>query len=317
MGNGGSVFACSYLHADISLWPQMLCADTVCVFICGALLSNIFARIDCMRCGTFWGCVYLCVRVWQVFCVTTHHPSSQMGEWQEEQKQIPRSGENKRVMPTNDKCLLCACESGRWRDACACVFLAVRIRLCDCVGEIEREKDKANECWETQRRTGWVFSCFTSSVGGRAHILTNSTTQSELHSWCTYCFYHRMCSHTLWTGEGQIISDTWISTFKMFILFSPIKNVGGESCWSESAVHYDIYQSAARTPPPFFLFVCSESAVDFTSHPAPTLQVFNYILQTCGVYFFLRMHAAITGRDDNFLSGWMGTWATFPRLIFM
>lgn len=74
-------------------------AVCACVFFFFCCCCFFFARV--------------CVRQ-QVFCVTTHHPSSQMGEWQGEQKQTPCSGENKRVTPTNDKCLLFVC---------VCVFL--------------------------------------------------------------------------------------------------------------------------------------------------------------------------------------------------
>lgn len=149
------VVVCLFVYL-YSCGHQFVTSDVVYrQYLCVYLLRSSFKHICTHWLHALWpilGCVYLCVRVWQVFCVTTHHPSSQMGEWQEEQKQIPRSGKNKRVMPTNDKCLLCACERERWRDVCVCVFSAVRIWLWDCVGEIEREKDKANECWETWRK---------------------------------------------------------------------------------------------------------------------------------------------------------------------
>lgn len=78
----------------------------------------------------------VCVRQ-QVFCVTTHHPSSQMGEWQGEQKQTPCSGKNKRLMPTNDKCLLFVCVS-----MCLCASTCI---LYSCFGS--ERKGWSKQVW--------------------------------------------------------------------------------------------------------------------------------------------------------------------------
>lgn len=186
----------------LSCGHQFVTSDVVYrQYLCVYLLRSSFKHICTHWLHALWpilGCVHLCVRVWQVFCVTTHHPSSQMGEWQEEQKQIPRSGKNKRVMPTNDKCLLCACERERWRDVCVCVFSAVRIWLWDCVGEIEREKDKANECWETWRKeNGMVFLFY--QFSRRTHTHPDRFDHSILVRLMIYLlfFNERKCSHAL------------------------------------------------------------------------------------------------------------------------
>lgn len=77
------------------VWHISPNSESVCSFF-----SGVFSNIEINR-GVF---AFACV--WQVLCVTTPHPSSQMGEWQQEQKQMPHSAENQAPESTNDKCLL-------------------------------------------------------------------------------------------------------------------------------------------------------------------------------------------------------------------
>lgn len=66
---------------------------------------------------------------------------------------------------------------------CACVYFRLYVYDCEIVWVKLKERRTKQMSVERhgERRMGWVF-CFTSSVGGHTHILTDSTTQSLLDS---------------------------------------------------------------------------------------------------------------------------------------